>query len=187
MDDNIVAIVAVFCIFGLPTLAFIIIRGLQHRERMEMIRHGVLPQGRGWQPGPANMPQPGPVRASRSCADDDDDPQRTLRKGVVVAFIGLALTIGLSFIGFLIDPPHFYPGPWLLGGLIPMFVGIAQIVTALMFGATFPMMRSGGYTVGPASRQSAMPPPPPTFDGSYTYRPDPSAQELGQSSPPDRR
>ena len=58
-----------------------------------------------------------------------------LRRGIQVACIGLALLIGLSFIGFH-DGRYVY-GPWLLGGLIPMFVDIAQIISAVLSGAQF--------------------------------------------------
>ena len=79
--------------------------------------------------------------------------QHQLRRGVQVAFIGLALLIGLSFIGYHGDgPPHY--GPWLLGGLIPLFVGIAQVISAIMSGA-----RIGGETAG-RPRASDRPPGP---------------------------
>jgi hypothetical protein len=185
MDDNSVAAFAVLCIFGLPTFAFIVIRMLQHRERIEMIRHGMAPPspvGREY----ARTMQPPPRQ--RAVPIDNDDPQRTLRKGVVLTFIGLALTIGLASIGFLVDPPRFVPGPWLLGGLIPLFVGIAQVVTALMFGATFPGPAGARYGMGAEQMPPPPPSPPPPFEGSYAYRPDPSIPELQPPvQPPDRR
>ena len=45
MDDAIGAL-AIICIFGLPFIAWIAIRGMAHRERMEMIRNGMMPQQR---------------------------------------------------------------------------------------------------------------------------------------------
>jgi hypothetical protein len=185
--EDLIPLFAIFFIFGLPVFGFIIVRALQHKERMEMIRRGILPPP-GWKDWSRGAAAPMPPRSAPPSAPlAEDDPQRTLRKGVVLAFIGLALTIGLSFIGFLIEPGRFVPGPWLLGGLIPMFVGLAQVVTALMFGATFPAMQARQFGVGPGPSQASMPPPPPTFEGSYTYRPDVSGQELGQSRPPDLR
>jgi hypothetical protein len=185
--EDLIPLFAIFCIFGLPVLAFVIVRGLQHKERIEMIRHAIVPPP-SWKDWSRGAAAPMPPRAARSAAPlSDDDPQRTLRKGVVLAFVGLALTIGLSFIGFLIEPGRFVPGPWLLGGLIPLFIGLAQVVTAMMFGATFPAMQGRQFGVGPSPGPASMPPPPPTFEGSYTYRPDASAQELGPSRPPDVR
>ncbi len=185
MDDAIGAL-AIICIFGLPFIAWIAIRGMAHRERMEMIRNGMIPNDiRGANAAfsrRADVPPPPPPAARRGCVDD---PQATLRKGVVVTAIGLALTIGLSFIGTVADPPHYTFGPWLLGGLIPLFVGLAQVVSALMSGATFGPPQGNPYAAyrpGPQQQQQA----PPPFDQSYTYRPG-SMQELQPpGGPPDR-
>jgi len=52
-----------------------------------------------------------------------------LRWGIVVTSIGFALTLGLYFIGF--DTPNDYPlhlGPWMLGGFVPLFLGIGLIL-----------------------------------------------------------
>jgi len=52
-----------------------------------------------------------------------------LRWGIIVAALGLALTIGLYFFGF--DSAEPYPlhlGPWMLGGLVPLFLGIGLIL-----------------------------------------------------------
>lgn len=52
-----------------------------------------------------------------------------LRWGIVVASIGFALSIGLYTIGF--DSASRYPlhlGPWMLGGFIPLFLGIGLIL-----------------------------------------------------------
>jgi hypothetical protein len=52
-----------------------------------------------------------------------------LRAGLIIAMVGLTLTIGLYPIGYIL-PPIFaniplHLGPWLLPGLIPFGVGIA--------------------------------------------------------------
>ena len=52
-----------------------------------------------------------------------------LRWGILVTALGFALTIGLYTIGF--DSGSIYPlhlGPWMLGGLVPMFLGIGLIL-----------------------------------------------------------
>ncbi len=55
-----------------------------------------------------------------------------LRWGIVIAALGLALSLGFYPIGFLIDAPgrlfplHF--GPWMLIGLIPLFFGLGLIL-----------------------------------------------------------
>lgn len=185
--SDFVPVLAVFCIFGLPVIAFIINRAMHHRERIELIRRGFHPlHGPNWKDVPYMAPPPPP----RVHALHEDDPNRALRKGIVVTFVGLALTIGLSFIGFLTDEGHYTFGPWLLGGLIPLFVGLAQVVTAILFGATLPIAQRARFGSPPDQGTMAPPPPPSSsapFEGSYTYRPDPNMPELGRSSPPDHR
>jgi hypothetical protein len=127
MDDNIVAALAVTCIFGLPVLGWIVSRVLAHQERMEMLRRGVVPppnardmrraMKHGWTPDAMHADAPHPYAYYA-----DVHAQQQLRKGMMVAFVGLALLIGLGFIGYRGDGSFVY-GPWLLGGLIPLFVG----------------------------------------------------------------
>ena len=55
--------------------------------------------------------------------------KRLLRWGIVITAIGFALTIGLYSIGF--DSADNYPlhlGPWMLGGFIPLFLGIGLVL-----------------------------------------------------------
>lgn len=52
-----------------------------------------------------------------------------LRWGIVLTSLGLALSIGLYLIGF--NSPNNYPlhlGPWMLGGFVPLFLGIGLIL-----------------------------------------------------------
>ena len=52
-----------------------------------------------------------------------------LRWGVVLAALGLALTIGLYLVGFASSDS--YPlrlGPWMLGGFVPLFLGLGLIL-----------------------------------------------------------
>lgn len=52
-----------------------------------------------------------------------------LRWGIIVTAIGFALTIGLYSIGF--NSANNYPlhlGPWMLGGFVPLFLGIGLIL-----------------------------------------------------------
>jgi hypothetical protein len=99
--------------------------------------------------------------------------------------------IGLSFIGYhggdgFMQAPTWHPGPWLLGGLIPMFVGFAQIGIAVLSGATFAAYRPGaGPNPGP-------PPPgarPFTSYGTHAQpgQPGPRFEELARPVPPPDR
>ena len=55
--------------------------------------------------------------------------KRLLRWGIIITVIGLALTIGLYLIGF--NYASNYPlnlGPWMLGGFVPLFIGIGLVL-----------------------------------------------------------
>lgn len=89
----------------------VLLRYLHHRERMAMISRGINPQ---------SLP-----KQKRN--------QGLLRAGLITAMIGLALTVGLYPLGFLLPmlftATPFHLGPWLLPGLIPLGVGVALIVS----------------------------------------------------------
>ena len=109
-------------LMGIPWFAWIVIVAIvcgsisqtiaqcqKHFERMAMIRHG-------FDPG----------RLSRKGTG-------VLRAGLIIFMVGLALTVGLYPIGFMIPANYlsipFHAGPWLLPGLIPLGVGGALIIS----------------------------------------------------------
>lgn len=52
-----------------------------------------------------------------------------LRWGVIVTTLSLALTLGLYLLGFFwADNYPLHLGPWMLGGLIPLFLGLALVL-----------------------------------------------------------
>ncbi|HMD01952.1 MAG TPA: DUF6249 domain-containing protein [Candidatus Baltobacteraceae bacterium] len=166
-------------LFGAPTLAWVIVRMLAHRERMAMIQHGIAPgaQQGNWRAAP--QPVAGvPPTAAGPPEDESESARCALRRGIRLTFIGLALFVGLSFIGYRDDGVgmSIHPGPWLLGGLIPLFIGLAQITIALLSGATLgprtvyvhPQPNLYGVP-GPAAAQP--PGQAAAYDNSYTYRP----------------
>ncbi len=179
-SDDMVAFMAVFLIFGAPVAAWVVSRVLAHQERMEMLRRGFVPtpnardmrraMKHGWTPQatPANH-----------YFDANFAAQHQLRRGIQVACIGFALLVGLGFIGYRGDGEYVY-GPWLLGGLIPLFVGIAQILGAMIGGATFgPPQVHQPYGPPPNGAETASSqtqpnqsdtPPGPTYGG---WRPGP--------------
>lgn len=89
----------------------VLLRYLQHKERMAMITSGINPHLLRRQ------------RRSRGI----------LRAGLITGMVGLTLTIGLYPIGFILPPIFatipFHLGPWLLPGLIPLGVGLALIIS----------------------------------------------------------
>ena len=56
-----------------------------------------------------------------------------LRWGIVVTGLGLALTLGLYLAGFASGES--YPlrlGPWMLGGFVPLFLGLSLILSHIL-------------------------------------------------------
>ena len=93
-------------------LGFIaVLRYIDHRERMAMIARGI---------------DPNRLRRQRSGTG-------VLRAGLIVGMVGLALTIGLYPLGYilpaLVTTTPFHVGPWLLPGLIPLGVGAALVIS----------------------------------------------------------
>ena len=172
-EDTIVPVMFFLIVVGAPVAAWIVSRVLAHQERMEMLRRGFMPppdpramrnamkygMKSGWAPG--TVPPPGWVPPG--AYDPAYHAQSQLRRGIQVACIGFALLIGLSFIGFH-DGRYVY-GPWLLGGLIPMFVGIAQIITAVLERRQFGRSGCAGWdalwTGRPCRRAAGGPGGPP--------------------------
>jgi hypothetical protein len=193
--SDLIPLFAIFFIFGAPVAAWIISRVLAHQERMEMLRRGIVPPPNaremrkamkyGWNPNAA------PGSPNQYFYESDFAAQAQLRRGIQVAFIGFALLVGLGFIGYRGDGQYVY-GPWLLGGLIPMFVGIAQIIGAVLSGATFgppsARQRVGPAPSGESTAQQASPgggmPAGPTYGG---WRPGSIPEIEKPASPPDYR
>jgi len=203
MDDNLIPVLGIICLFGLPMVGWILGRMMKHRERMEMLRMGMIPppNGRGWrnrdrfEAGPTVPPPwmgaPGPMGVppfNYNAYEDPNSAQCTMRRGILTAMVGFAILIGLSFIGYRggdgpFVPASIHPGPWLLGGLIPMFVGIAQIIIALLSGATFNirmMPPPNGPLGGP-------PPGQRTYGSAQPGPPGPRYEELARPVPPPDR
>lgn len=52
-----------------------------------------------------------------------------LRWGVIVTALGVALTLGLYPIGFFTgDSYPLHLGPWMLGGFVPLFLGLGLVL-----------------------------------------------------------
>jgi hypothetical protein len=192
MDDNLIPVLGIICLFGLPVIGWILTRMMKHRERMEMLRMGMLPSpdGRSWGrsdrvAGPTIVPG---APLTYTGYEDPNSAQCTMRRGIVTTMVGFAILIGLSFIGYHggdgpFSPATIRPGPWLLGGLIPMFVGIAQIIIALMSGAVF-MFRMGPPPIGPVG---SPPPSQRSYGAPQPGQAGPRYEELARPVPPPDR
>ncbi len=103
-------VVALAIFFGF----IVLLRYIQHIERMAMINSGLNPHSARLKP-----------RSRRS--------RGMLRAGLITAMVGLTLTIGLYPIGYFLPPIFssipFHLGPWLLPGLIPLGVGSALVIS----------------------------------------------------------
>jgi hypothetical protein len=69
------------------------------------------------------LAEKGLTRPERKAGD------RLLRWGILVTALGLALSLGLYPIGF--SSGYDYPlhlGPWMLGGFVPLFLGLGLIL-----------------------------------------------------------
>ncbi|MEO9170328.1 MAG: hypothetical protein ABI282_02610 [Candidatus Baltobacteraceae bacterium] len=210
MNEDIVPLFAIFFLFGAPVTAWIISRVLAHQERMEMIRQGFVPPTdprlmrraakMGWQAGPvppgmpnAGGPMPNVPPPGAGYLEPNYYAQAQMRKGISVSAVGLALLIGLSFIGAHGDGTFTF-GPWLLGGLIPLFVGIAQVINATLNGAQLPGLGShassapGPTAYGSRPQTGQTPPPPQPPSAPYAgWRPGPTPEIEKPASPPDFR
>jgi hypothetical protein len=99
-------------IFG----TIVLVRWFKHREILAMVEKGLLP---------AQYAQY--MNASRGRGG-----RGLLGWGIALVMLGLALMIGLWPIGFTragVENP--YPlgfGPWMLAGLIPLFIGLALLI-----------------------------------------------------------
>jgi hypothetical protein len=192
-----VGVVAILVIFGMPIAYLIANRFYSHQERMAMIQRGLTPPpdsskwskraaAGGWY-GQSMQPQ-----AYDPFAYEEWRANRSLRKGITLAMLGFALLVGLSI---SLGPT----GPWLLGGLIPLFVGIAQIIIAVLSGARFgafgmmPPTQGSGHEQQFGQAQYQQPPPPfagTTRDvsaGPFGWRPGPTTELEKPPSPPDTR
>jgi hypothetical protein len=199
MDEAWIPIIGMICVFGLPIGGWIVVRVLQHQERMAMLQRGIVPPPQGFfssrrgqraqwtappqQPWSApGMQAPPPPYAYNY--EDPNSPQCLLRKGITTAAVGMALFIGLSFIGYHGSDGAYawHPGPWLLGGLIPLFVGVAQIAIAVLSGAQFMAIR-------PPQSPPGVPPPYAGPFPKYGAPPQPGSpgprfEELARPVPP---
>jgi uncharacterized membrane protein len=110
--STVVPCIAAFTFFALVFGFIMIWRWFRHREIMAQIQHGLV----------LGDQQAEIANASAS--------QKLLGRGLALAALGLALLIGLYPFGFVVSEPwplHF--GPWMLLGLIPLFIGLALLVT----------------------------------------------------------
>jgi len=108
MDEGIFTCLGIVGFFALLFGFIVVMRYLGYRETLALAEKGL-------------------VRPDRMRGGNDKD---TLRWGIAIAAIGMALCVGLYPIGFIGSGSRFPLGfgPWMLAGLLPMFFGLALIL-----------------------------------------------------------
>lgn len=107
MNDYLFPCLAFLGFFGLLFGFIVLMRFLSYRETLALAEKGL-------------------VRPDRARGNGKD----TLRWGIAIAAIGMALCVGLYPLGFLGGGSRFPLGfgPWMLAGLLPMFFGLGLIL-----------------------------------------------------------
>ena len=107
MNGGIYILIGTLGFFLLTFIFIVVMRYIGYRETMTLAEKGL-------------------VRPDRRLSGNGKD---TLRWGIVIAAVGLALCVGLYPIGLL--PGNSFPlglGPWMIAGLLPMFFGLGLIL-----------------------------------------------------------
>ncbi|KXK11253.1 MAG: hypothetical protein UZ14_CFX002002930 [Chloroflexi bacterium OLB14] len=70
------------------------------------------------------------ILAEKGLTKPEKKPSKgLLRWGIIITAIGLAFSIGLYSIGFAsADSYPLHLGPWMLGGFVPLFLGLGLIL-----------------------------------------------------------
>lgn len=125
-ETTYLAFIMPIILFALSVILILCLRWFTYREKMAMIERGVSPY-------PDNT------------ADEAKKNKKRLAYGLTTALIGVALTLGFITLGF---------GPWLLVGLIPLFVGLSMILSYLILQPPKPKKEE----------KSVKPPAPPAVE-----------------------
>ena len=105
-----IPVVLVVAVFG----TIVLVRWFKHREILAMVEKGMLP-------------------AQYIAAPRRWRGRVLMGWGIALAMLGLALVIGLWPLGFVRmggeNPYPLHFGPWMVVGLVPLFVGLALLIT----------------------------------------------------------
>ena len=108
MDEGLISCTGVLGVFVIVFGFIALMRYLRYRETLALAEKGL-------------------VRVERAGGNGRD----TLRWGIALTAVGLALAVGIYPVGFWIDPAGQLPlrfGPWMLVGLLPMFFGLRLVL-----------------------------------------------------------
>lgn len=106
--EAILMAICAFCVLALPFLLYAFVRYLRYRETVALAEKGLL-------------------RPSANGNGHDS----TLRWGIVITALGLALICGLYPLGWAVGGGEAFPmyfGPWMIVGLVPTAFGLALLL-----------------------------------------------------------
>lgn len=129
-EDNILALTIPFMIMFVGAMwAIVVSRHYQHKETMEYAKQGLYPPHK-------------PRRFKMTEA---------LEGGIVTLFVGTGLLLGLSTIGIFTGN---LIGPWLIPGIVAIFVGLGLCVIGYLNGSNEAMMHDWQEPI-PPQKQAA--------------------------------
>lgn len=133
--DEFIASMLIFLVIMTPFVLYAFLRFLRHRETLFLAERGLLR----------------PAEATRGNGNS------SLRWGIILAALGVALSCGLYPIGWMVNGRTFLGfGPWMLPGFIALALGLGLVLIHRLTGTT-PETGSGaaaavgGPAVGPAA------------------------------------
>jgi len=117
MFDTNFFVLAFFCgggvVMSLLFFGFLaLLRFINYRETLALADKGIIKQ-------------PKPRRNGKA----------SLRWGIIISALGLAITLGLMPLGILFFPDSRFPlgfGPWMVLGLLPLFFGLSLILVYIL-------------------------------------------------------
>jgi len=107
MNGGYIALVGTLGLFFLTFIFIVAMRYIGYRETMQLAEKGLV----------------------RPCRGAGGNGKDTLRWGIVITAVGLALCLGLYPIGLLAG--NTFPlgiGPWMIAGFLPTFFGLGLIL-----------------------------------------------------------
>lgn len=116
MEYSIISCIGSIAFFALIFGTIVLLRWFKHREILALAEKGLLPE----------------QYAQYISASHGRGGRGLLGWGIALAMLGLALMIGLWPIGFVERTFPLGFGPWMLFGLIPLFIGLALLITYFM-------------------------------------------------------
>lgn len=156
--DEFIASMLIFLVIMTPFVLYAFLRFLRHRETLFLAERGLL--------RPAEAPR--------------GNGNSSLRWGIILAALGIALSCGLYPIGWMVGGRTFLGfGPWMLPGFVALALGLGLVLIHRLTGA--PPENGGGASAPGApsigTAASAMGSAGPAVDAAAEIVPSAGAQQ----------